>query len=233
MDLNIALWVGGTLFSLGIFAVKTGAGLGYGQVSRKGIALTLGLYLLLFELIALLAEWLLTLLEPLLKGGPWLHGVMALGMILWGGWLIWKPGGRCSPASSLALLIPCPVCLAAMIFSTWTALNSLPLLPWAVGLVLGGAFIVMTLLVLFITRTRTTTGSVHSLGLAMITIGLYFIASLFLPAKVEQAKGMYGSFVQELQPALESGNSGQVGLLAVVLVVALLSGFFLRKGDTQ
>ncbi len=184
-------------------------------------------------MIALLAEWLLTLLEPLLKGGPWLHGVMALGMILWGGWLIWKPGGRCSPASSLALLIPCPVCLAAMIFSTWTALNSLPLLPWAVGLVLGGAFIVMTLLVLFITRTRTTTGSVHSLGLAMITIGLYFIASLFLPAKVEQAKGMYGSFVQELQPALESGNSGQVGLLAVVLVVALLSGFFLRKGDTQ
>ncbi len=35
MDLNLLLWVGGTLFSLGIFAVKTGTGLGYGQVSPQ------------------------------------------------------------------------------------------------------------------------------------------------------------------------------------------------------
>lgn len=70
--------------------------------------MTLGLYLLLFELIALLAERLLKLLEPLLKGGPWLHGVMALGMILWGGWLVRKPGAACTPGSSLALPSPLP-----------------------------------------------------------------------------------------------------------------------------
>lgn len=231
MDLNLLLWSGGTLFSLGIFAVKTGTGLGYGRISRKGIALTLGLYLLLFELLALLAGQVLALLEPLLKGGPWLHGGMALGMIIWGGWLLRKPGAVCTPGSSLALLIPCPVCLTAMTFSTWTALNSLPLLPWAVGLVLGSAFSVMTLLILFITRARNATGSVHSLGLAMITIGLYFIASLFLPAKVEQAKGMYGSFMKELQPAATGGNNAM--LLAGVLAVALLAGFFLHKGDTK
>lgn len=232
MDLNIALWVGGTLFSLGIFAVKTGTGLGYGQVSRKEIALTLGLYLLLFELIALLAERLLALLEPLLKGGPWLHGVMALGMIVWGGWLIWKPGAACTPGSSLALLIPCPVCLTAMTFSTWTALHSLPLLPWAVGLVLGISFTAMTLLVLLLTKSGKNGKNIPALGLAMITIGLYFIASLFLPAKVEQAKGMYGSFMKELQPTVAGGNNSQA-LLATLLFVALLAGFFVRKGDTK
>lgn len=233
MSLDLILWSGGTIFSLGIFSIKVGSGLGYGKVSRKGIALTLGLYLLLFELIALLAGTLLQLLEPLLKGGPWLHGGMALGMILWGAWLLRKPGGYAIPGSSLALLIPCPVCLTAMTFSTWTALNSLPLVPWAVGLVLGGAFIVLTLLVLFFTSSRTTGGSVHALGLAMITIGLYFIASLFLPGKVERARGMYCSFVKELQPATAGGNNGQFALLALLLAVALLAGFFMRKDDLK
>lgn len=232
MDLNILLWTGGMLFSLGIFALKVGSGLGYGGVGRKGILLTLGLYLALFEAIALLADRLLKLLEPLLRGGPWLHGVMALGMILWGVVIIMKKGNGTSPSSSLALLLPCPVCLSAMTFSTWAALNSLPLLPWAVGLLLGSAFSIMTLLVTWCTgKPGTSRRSAPSLGLAMIIIGLYFIASLFLPLKVEQARGMYGSFVTELQPAAASGADG--ALLAALLVSALLAGFFIRKGDHQ
>ncbi|MFH1027516.1 MAG: DUF2162 domain-containing protein [Pseudomonadota bacterium] len=231
MDLNILLWIGGTLFSLGIFAVKVGTGLGYGQVGRKGILLTLGLYLALFELIALLADRLLKILEPLLRGGPWLHGVMAFGMILWGLSIIMRSGGTSTPGSSLALLIPCPVCLSAMTFSTWAALHSLPLLPWGVGLVMGGIFCVMTLLVMAAIRVRSHRTSTPSLGLAMITIGLYFIASLFLPGKVEQAKGMYGSFIKELPPATGNGSGGMI--LLALLLTALLTGFFIHKGDAK
>lgn len=231
MDLNILLWIGGTLFSLGIFAVKVGSGLGYGQVSRNGVLLTLGLYLTLFELIALLADRLLRILEPLLRGGPWLHLVMAVGMILWGLAIIMRSGVRSTPGSSLALLIPCPVCLSAMTFSTWAALQALPLLPWGVGLVMGGVFSGMTLLVMAVVRARSQSTSTPSLGLAMITIGLYFIASLFLPAKVEQAKGMYSSFLKELQPAATNGSGGVI--LLAFLSIALLTGFFILKGDTK
>ncbi|ABQ24985.1 DUF2162 domain-containing protein [Geotalea uraniireducens] len=231
MDLNIALWVGGTLFSLGIFAVKVGAGLGYGQVSRKGVAFTIGLYLALFELIALLAERLLPLLEPLLKGGRWLHMVMAMGMILWGLFIIKRQGGTSPHDSPLALLIPCPVCLTAMTFSTWSALNSLPLLPWAVGLVLGGVFSSMTLVVMIVSRTGSNRRSLPSLGLVMITIGLYFIASLFLPTKVEQAKGMYSSFLKELPPVAGNGTGGM--FLLGLLLTALLVGFFTHKGGNK
>ncbi len=230
-DLNIMFWTVGALFSLGIFAVKVGSGLGYGQVGRKGVLLTLGLYLALFELIALLADRLLGIVEPLLRGGPWLHGVMALGMILWGVATIMKPGTVSAPGSSLALLIPCPVCLTAMTFSTWTALHNLPLFPWAVGLVLGIAFSIMTLLVMLATRQGSPRRSVPSLGLAMITIGIYFIASLFLPAKVEQAKIMYSSFLKELQPTVGSGRGG--GILLVLLMAALLIGFFRNKGEIK
>lgn len=231
MDLNIILWIGGTLFSLGIFAVKVGTGLGYGQVGRKGILLTLGLYLALFELIALLADRLLKILEPVLRGGPWLHGVMALGMILWGLSIIMRSGKTSTPASSMALLIPCPVCLSAMTFSTWAALQTLPLLPWGVGLVMGGVFSVMTLLVMAAVRARSQRTSTPSLGLAMITIGLYFIASLFLPGKVEQAKGMYGSFLKEVPPVTGNGTGGMI--LIGLLLTALLVGFFIHKGDTK
>jgi len=231
MDLNIILWIGGTIFSLGIFSVKVGSGLGYGQVGRKGVVLTLGLYLTLFELIALLADRLLKLLEPVLRGGPWLHGVMALGMILWGLAIIMRSGTSATPGSSLALLIPCPVCLSAMTFSTWAALQALPLLPWGVGLVMGGMFSVMTLLIMALVRARSERTATPSLGLAMITIGLYFIASLFLPGKVEQAKGMYGSFLKELQPAATSGPGGMI--LLALLSIALLTGFFIRKGDNE
>ncbi|MFH1028906.1 MAG: DUF2162 domain-containing protein [Pseudomonadota bacterium] len=231
MDLNILLWIGGTIFSLGIFAVKVGSGLGYGQVSRNGVVLTLGLYLALFELIALLADWLLKLLEPVLRGGPWLHGVMALGMILWGLAIIMRSGTSATPGSSLALLIPCPVCLSAMTFSTWAALQALPLLPWGVGLVMGGMFSVMTLLIMAAVRARSRRTATPSLGLAMITIGLYFIASLFLPGKVEQAKGMYGSFLKEVAPVTGNGTGGM--FLLALLVTALLAGFFIHKGDAQ
>lgn len=232
MDLNILLWSGGMLFSLGIFALKVGVGLGYGGIARKGVLLTLGLYLALFEVIALVAGRLLKLLEPLLRGGPWLHGVMALGMILWGLVIIMRRADHPTPASSLALLFPCPVCLSAMTFSTWAALTSLPLYPWAVGLVLGGAFSVMTLLVLLLTGAATSSRrSVPSLGLAMIVIGLYFIASLFLPAKVEQARGMYGSFMRELQTTTSSpGGEAWLLLLGPLL---LLIGFFFHRGENQ
>jgi predicted transporter len=231
MDMNILLWIGGTVFSLGIFAVKVGSGLGYGQISRNGVLLTLGLYLTLFELIALLADRLLRILEPVLRGGPWLHGGMALGMILWGLAIIMKSGATSTPGSSLALLIPCPVCLSAMTFSTWAALQALPLLPWGVGLVMGCVFSVMTLLVMAAVRQRSERTSTPSLGLAMITIGLYFIASLFLPGKVEQAKGMYGSFLKEVAPATGSGTGGMI--LLALLLTALLAGFFIHKGDAQ
>lgn len=231
MDLNIILWIGGTLFSLGIFAVKVGSGLGYGQVGRKGILLTLGLYLTLFELIALIADRLLRILEPLLRGGPWLHGVMAFGMILWGVFIIMRRGLVSTPASAVALLIPCPVCLSAMTFSTWAALQTLPLLPWGVGLVMGGMFSVMTLLIMAAVRVRSQRTATPSLGLAMITIGLYFIASLFLPGKVEQAKGMYGSFLKEVAPVTGNGTGGLI--LLALLLAALSAGFFIHKGDAQ
>ncbi|MDI6727450.1 MAG: DUF2162 domain-containing protein [Thermodesulfovibrionales bacterium] len=242
MDLSIVLWMGGMLFSLGIFAVKVGFGLGFSKIKWKGIFLTLSMYVVLFVVIAILSEQLMKMLEPVLRKGPYIHALMAAGMIAWGILLLrrqTKPkfkiqnskinNSELSTLNSLLLLIPCPVCLTAMTFSTWAALNVIKLPSALVGLGLGIAFILLSLGIYFslklVTRYLLLVTQKIGLGLGMIAIGLYFIASLFLPAKIEEAKVMYQSFIAE------GGNidiNHGIGVFAL-LFAALIVGYLINK----
>jgi len=222
MDLNIILWIGGVLFSLGIFAVKVGFGLGFGRMRWKGVFLTLSLYIVLFVLIAALSEQLIKILEPILKKGPYLHALMAIGMIVWGVLLLRNHKRESSQplnfsTSSLLLLIPCPVCLTAMTFSTWAALSVIKLPAALVGLGLGIVFVLLTLAVVGLTRFKQTSNPEISLGLGMIAIGLYFISALFLPQKIEEAKALYQSFITE-------GMGIDAGNMAGVIIILILAG---------
>lgn len=230
MDISIVLWSLGTLFTIGIFAVKVGLGLGWGGIRWPGAALTLAVYLLLFVLLASLAGRVMMILEPLLRKGPYLHAAMALGLMVWGIHLIRNSGPESGMEGrhrhALPLLVPCPVCLAAMTFSTWTAQGVIRLPALVVGLGLGAAFIVLSSAVCFLSRisarrspsARQETG----LGLAMAGIGFYFIASLVLPAKIEEAKAVYRSFTAD--GSVIPGND-TIGVL-LLLLAAVMIGFF-------
>ncbi|EKD35023.1 MAG: transporter-like protein [uncultured bacterium] len=232
MDLNIMLWMGGMLFSLGIFAVKVGLGLGSGRFGGKGVALWLTGYTALFMGIAVAAERLMKTAAPLLQKGPWTHGLLAFGLIVWGLAVIRRDtrsheGSRTDDTAiiqgaPLLMIIPCPVCLSAMTFSTWAALNAIHQPPLLLGLCLGLAFSGMALLVAMLFKARTGAMPKTSLGLAMIVVGLYFVFSLFLPAKIEAARGMYASFLSESQ--LPTGHDA-TGTL-VFIIVLLVAGFF-------
>jgi len=245
MDVNLVLWIGGMLFSLSVFVVKVGFGLGLGQVGWRGLVLTLSLYLGIFLLAAGLCESLINILEPVVRQGPYVHIVMALGLMVWGLYLIRHPAGPdadggghsgrgkpIAPASrrpALLLLLPCPVCLTAIIFSTWAALQVIKLPAWVVGLGLGSTFIILSLLVYLsiklFTLKSTRFNQRIGLGLSMIAIGLYFLTSLFLPAQIEAAKSIYQSF------ATEGGNlalGDHIGVF-LLLLAALLIGFLVTK----
>ena len=249
MDLNMVLWIGGMLFSLSIFVVKVGFGLGLGSVRWPGIVLTLLLYLGIFILTAIFSASLIKILEPVVRKGPYLHALMAMGLIAWGILVLrhlagqgaefgLQPHNRNYKAkdsvwvtyrSALFLLIPCPVCLTAIIFATWAALNVIKLPALLVGLGLGIVFTILTLLVYFLIRHVTLNSTLISkrigLGLSMVGIGLYFLTSLFLPARIEAAKTIYQSF------ATEGGNialSDHLGVF-LLLVVAILIGFLANK----
>ena len=249
MDINLVLWVGGMLFSLSIFVVKVGFGLGLGQVGWRGLVLTLSLYLGIFLLAAEFCESLINILEPVVRKGPYVHIVMALGMMVWGLYLIRNlaradagcgvHSGRRQPTApaatrggqrpALFLLLPCPVCLTAITFSTWAALKVIKLPAWVVGLGLGGTFIILSLLMyLFIKRFTLKSTRLNQnigLGLSMIAIGLYFLTSLVLPAHIEAAKSIYQSFITEGGSMALSDHLG----VFLLLLAALLLGFLVNK----
>lgn len=240
MDINIILWLGGMLFSLSIFAMKVGFALGFGGLKWKGILLTLSLYLVLFVLMSAFSGLLKDVLEPVLSKGLYLHGLMAAGMILWGILLLKtqdadfeiKTGSRLeiqesniknaqnlTYKSSLPLLIPCPVCLSAMAFSTWAALGVIKLPAVLVGLGVGFVFIVLSLAFYFSLKHFTRYSSIppkNGLGLSMIAIGLYFIGSFYVPAKIEEAKIAYKAF-SENQATVDMTQA--FGLLLLFLAV--------------
>ncbi|MFB3926231.1 MAG: DUF2162 domain-containing protein [Syntrophales bacterium] len=231
MSLDIAFWIGGTFFSLAIFAVKVGFGLGFGRAGVKSAAMTLAGYMVLFIMIALLSKRLMGVVEPVVSKGPYLHILMATGMTAWGIYAI--RGSRCMhqnsyqqtgnlPRLSLLLVIPCPVCLAAMTFSTWSALSFVKLPAILVGFGMGLSFAALALLFLFIARLEKRERPETSLGLAMITIGLYYVASLVLPAKIEEARGVYTSFTDKVVVA---DHQNLIGVL-FTLFIAILIGYF-------
>ncbi|MFH1097574.1 MAG: DUF2162 domain-containing protein [Candidatus Desantisbacteria bacterium] len=267
MDINITLWIVGILFTLSILAIKLGFGLGFSGLRWQGICGILFSYLTLFILIAIFSSQLIKFLEPVLRKGPYLHAGMALGMIIWGMYILirqsavgnWQPKASIQKAEhsplikgvrglsprretvgsrqksecnlhALWLIIPCPVCLTAITFCTWAALGVIKLPALIVGLGMGGSFVLLSLLFLTLARvSRKSTNPRISLGLCMIAIGGYFLASLILPAKIEEARGVYHSFLVE-------GNgmalNDSVGVFMVLLLAALI-GFFKQRGITR
>lgn len=224
MDLNIILWIGGTIFSLGIFAVKVGLGLGFGRAGWKVVFLTLCAYLILFVLIAVLSNNLVKALEPLLRKGLYLHALMATGLIAWGGYALKK---TCSHRhQAFLLLLPCPVCITAMIYSTWAALSVIDLPPVLVGLTLGSTFVILSVLFLFMARVNRSKDTGESLGFSMMGVGLYFLGALVIPAKIEEARTVYESFVSHKNNiSLEDGSG-----VSLILIITLMVGFFTGKG---
>lgn len=249
MDLNLVLWMGGMLFSLSIFVVKVGFGLGLGQLGWKGIFLTLFSYLGIFILAAVFSAGLIKNLEPVVRKGPYLHTLMALGMIAWGIYVIRKLAGqsgacgvqtahqdhqakdsaRVTQHSALLLLLPCPVCFTAITFSTWAALNVIKLPALVVGLGLGMIFILFSLFFYVFIRLFTLNSTLlnkrTALGLSMIGIGLYFLTSLVIPAHIEAAKTIYQSFATEGSNIALSDHFG----VFLLLLAAILIGFFGNK----
>lgn len=239
MDLNMALWAGGTLFTLTGFAGKVGFGLGFGQVKNKWIGFALAMYALLFTGMAVLSKQLMGWLAPVLSGGPYLHCFMAAGLAAWGVYAIASAGGDKNDCtmqsgikrgSSLLLIVPCPVCLSAMVFSTWAALTVIRLPALLVGLGLGTVFAVLSLLFLFFARAGKTERPETSLGLVMIAVGLYFALSLALPAKIEAARGMYSSFAEKNYFPVQT----DAAFVLLLLAAAVAAGYFLMgKGKNK
>ncbi len=183
----------GILFSIGIFAVKSGAGFSYVMQRRKGrwrrtaaVMMFTGAYGAVFILAALILKHLdpvrhLPTLQTLLQSGMLIHIAMAALMMIWG-WILLRRR-RLETAGTrgwLILVSPCPVCATVILLSLALLRALLPdHFPWLV-LGLYSAFMLLSLLTAWIVGLYQEARGQPSeplLGAAMMLIAAWFLIS--------------------------------------------------------
>lgn len=183
----------GVLFSIGVFAGKSGIGLAYllGRTpSWQGKIVRLLAFALLYGLVFGLAAWGLRVLDPLahlegiqrfLQSGMQAHLLMAGVMIVWGLTLLRRPHYHGSSRGWLLLTLPCPVCATVIVFSLAFGLSLFPdhFAQTTGGLYLTFLVISLAVMGLMLGLGRMMAQSAESLlGGAMVLLGSYFLLSM-------------------------------------------------------
>lgn len=229
----------GVLFSIGVFAGKSGIGLAYllGRTpSWKGKIVRLLAFALLYGLVFGVAAWGLRVLDPLahlesiqrfLQSGMQAHLLMAGVMIAWGLILLRKPPqyGRAS-RGWLLLTLPCPVCATVIVFSLAFALSLFPdhFAQTAGGLYLIFLVISLAMMGLMLGLGRMTAQSAEGLlGGAMILLGTYFLLSMAILPQFTDVDKIYR--LARYQPPAQPQDLTILLPLAVLTLFTFLAGF--------
>jgi predicted transporter len=182
----------GLVFSLGIFAVKSGAGLSYlvrreAKLTKKTMAILgfIGTYGLIFWLAWLLIRK-VNFLEHLDKvmlffeNGMTLHFVLAGLLLVWGIALLKKDSSQSKHTHAwLLLTLPCPVCFSVILFSGSFLVSLSPDIPWLFGGLATG-FIVVSLLTSLVIVFASKGNPKQNLGTIMMLVALYFLLSMIV-----------------------------------------------------
>ena len=186
----------GLTFTIGIFALKNGIGLHYFLIQRRKLKtklLFVFFYCLVYLLIFILSSHILQridiihyfeIVQNFLKSGMFIHILMAAGLIIWG--VVLLKGKESQDKKSfgwLALIIPCPVCITVIFFSTAFLISYFP--NFGCMAVLGACLgfmviVIITLISMALLGTRTDSTPESILGAAMLTIAAYFFLSVIV-----------------------------------------------------
>jgi predicted transporter len=183
----------GVLFSIGIFAVKSGLGIAYlvaGQEKKRAkigafllFALTYGL---VFAAVALILAGVdpvrhLAAIQSWVRSGMIVHLGLAVLLMVWGVLLLKNGGRRRKSRGWLLLALPCPVCATVIFLSAGFLYASFPDTPKSAVLALYLAFVLINLVTMAVIGLYRKTRAIPSesiLGGAMLLIAFYFMASV-------------------------------------------------------
>lgn len=229
----------GLALSLGAFAVKAGAGLGYAMANSKatppaflipaGFVAGYGLAFFLAAQVLDLADltaW-YPRMEALFKSGMVVHLVLAGLLAAWGyGLLIQTPGQARASRAWLALALPCPVCFLVILLNTGL-LSALypdqPKLVW--WLFAGFTTACLAVALVFYLSGRREGQTTALLGGVMLYMAAYF----FLCALVVPGFGGIETVYRLCTPLSDTPSSAgniPAALLGAGAVLALAAGFF-------
>jgi predicted transporter len=184
----------GILFSIGIFAIKSGAGMAYLFSGQKIKTRLLVFFIIGFSylIVFLAACYVIHRIDPVkhlvriqqfMQSGMTIHLIMALFMMIWG-ILLLNHGNRDHHKKSkgwLILTLPCPVCMTVVFISTAFLITLFPQKPVLVTGGLYASFILVnliTVLIISIYRKYRDVDPESFLGGIMLLIAVYFFLSV-------------------------------------------------------
>ncbi|WP_448873700.1 DUF2162 family putative transporter [Desulfobulbus propionicus] len=233
----------GVLFSIGVFAGKSGVGLAYllGRTpSWKEKLSRLLAFALLYGFLFALVAWGLRVFDPLahlegiqrfLRSGMQVHLLMAGLMMLWGLALLRKPHHHGDTSRGwLLLTLPCPVCATVIVFSLAFGLSLFPdrFPQVAGGLYLSFLGISLAAMGLVLGLGRITAQSAECLlGGAMVLLGGYFLLSMAVLPQFTDVDKIY-RLARSQAPAQPRDLTTLVPLVALTLLT-FLAGFGLTQ----
>ncbi|MDR2944017.1 MAG: DUF2162 domain-containing protein [Methanosarcinales archaeon] len=190
------LIVTGILSSVFVFGLKTGIGCGFSKTGRNVVfALCL-----LYFCIALAAGYFMDAVDVTsFMSSPSASAIhITLALFLLGGGIItmkkWHSGCDVSNKTFLIMVLPCPVCMAALLVSCVALSTVVELNGIIIGALVGVVFVISILVTTFILKNLNKimkkvkinfTGTPDTLGAIMVFIGLfYLIAAIMIPAYI-------------------------------------------------
>ena len=240
----------GLCVALGVFAVKSGAGLYYGvcvqkkTLAKMGLPLIYGLsYLAVMTALGALFSHNDIIRSPstlkwLLQHGTDLHILISTGLIVWGILIISrKPhDGKPGNAAWLALVLPCPVCLTAIGCTVAVVIAATSRSIWRTVGIVWITFTTIGLLtacLYHLISAKLKKDLETTLGAVMIATSIYTLLTMFLSPSLEDAIRVYRIVSQKEAPH-SSYPRLQVILWAstlVAFIVGLVSSLSKARKD--
>ncbi len=232
----------GVLLSIGIFAVKSGAGLAYffeGQSNLKNKVTGFILFSTAYMIVFLAAMLLIKKIDPVthlmsiqqfIKSGMLIHIVMAFLMIVWGVILLRHNKSHHKRSRGWMLLaLPCPVCITVIFISTAFLITLYPDAPLTAA---GGLYVsftginIITVFAINIYSKHQDIEPESFLGNIMLFIAVYFILSVSVMPHFSDIDKVY-------RLAMYKGREQSKELLyftpcLVLTVLAFASGFIFK-----
>ncbi len=202
----------GVLFSVGIFAVKSGLGTACfvaGQEKRRARIGAFFLFVLTYGLVFAAVALILARMDPIghlaaiqswVRSGMIVHLGLAVLLMVWGVLLLKNGSRRRKSRGWLLLALPCPVCATVIFLSAGFLYASFPDIPRFAVLMLYLAFVMInlvTMAVIGLYRRARTISSESILGGAMLLIALYFMASVTVMPQFADVDKVYRLAVYE------------------------------------
>jgi predicted transporter len=243
------IWALGILFTISVFAIKVGLGLGMYPADSKRKILVLSLYWAVFLGIGMLVERInlldyFSFFQQFLSYGMIIHIALASGMILWGFYVLNKlpniaenkEGQEVIISQSVwMILLPCPVCLTAILLTISLGAGVSGYSGLLIGAVLGAIFDLIAGITILAskweenkTRSRNRTNPNFRLAVLMLGIGSYFFLSILVIPVYQQTKHIYN---MALDQGGQLDNPERITVFILLAILLFILGIVRKRKE--